>query len=52
MYELLNKAQIPFISSGHRPSLLKFHRYVLEISPDHRWKVEQSSEYQALNSAA
>lgn len=52
LYELLNKARIPFLSSGHRPSLLKFHRNVLQLSPDHQWKVEPSSDYQALNSAA
>jgi ABC transporter len=52
MYQLLSREGIPFLSSGHRPTLLKFHRNILRFSPDHRWKVEPSSEYQPLASAA
>ncbi len=52
LYELLVKQRIPFLSSGHRPTLLKFHRNILQLSPDHRWMVEPSSEYNALSSAA
>jgi len=52
MYELLNKRRIPFLSSGHRPSLLKFHRNVLELSANNCWKVKPSSEFEIHASAA
>jgi putative ATP-binding cassette transporter len=45
MYELLKQRQIPFLSAGHRPTLLKFHRNVLELSANNRWKVEPSAEF-------
>jgi putative ATP-binding cassette transporter len=45
MYELLKQQHIPFLSAGHRPTLLKFHRYVLELSANNRWKVEPSAEF-------
>ncbi len=48
MYGLLRQSGIPFLSSGHRPSLLIFHRNVLELSGDDRWKVEPSSEFENL----
>jgi vitamin B12/bleomycin/antimicrobial peptide transport system ATP-binding/permease protein len=44
MYELMTKQQIPFLSSGHRPTLLRFHRNVLELSAN-RWKVEPSADF-------
>jgi vitamin B12/bleomycin/antimicrobial peptide transport system ATP-binding/permease protein len=47
MYELLNQRRIPFLSSGHRPTLLKFHRNVLQLSVDNRWKVEPSAEFES-----
>lgn len=52
MYELLRKESIPFLSSGHRPSLLKFHRNILELSADGRWRVEPNSEFDFLPNAA
>ena len=52
MYELLNRQGIPFLSSGHRPTLLKFHRNILQLSTDHTWKVEPSKQFEALTSAA
>ncbi|MGO9606397.1 MAG: ABC transporter ATP-binding protein/permease [Candidatus Binataceae bacterium] len=52
MYQLLHKQGIPFLSSGHRPTLLKFHRNVLELSSNHSWKVEPSSQFEVLTSAA
>src|ERR1017187_4914087 len=42
MYGLLNQRRIPCLSSGHRPTLLKFHRNVLELSANNRWKVQPS----------
>ncbi len=52
MYELLRKEGIPFLSAGHRPSLLKFHRNILELSADGRWTVEPSSEFEFQPNAA
>ena len=52
MYELLSKQHIPFLSAGHRQTLLKFHRNVLQLVPNENWKVEASSEFEMLNSAA
>ena len=52
MYELVNQQGIPFLSSGHRPSLLKFHRNILQLSANHGWKVEPSSAFELLTSAA
>ncbi|SRR5579885_2704189 len=51
MYELLNKQQIRFLSSGHRPTLLKFHRNILKLSPD-RPELEANPGFAPLNSAA
>jgi vitamin B12/bleomycin/antimicrobial peptide transport system ATP-binding/permease protein len=45
MYELLRDREIPFLSSGHRLTLLKFHRNILRLSPDKSWKLEPSSEF-------
>jgi vitamin B12/bleomycin/antimicrobial peptide transport system ATP-binding/permease protein len=45
MYDLLNQRNIPYLSSGHRPTLLRFHRNVLELSAN-RWKVEPSAEFE------
>lgn len=52
MYSLLHTHGIPFLSLGHRPSLLKFHRNVLELSSNDSWKVEPSSQFEILTSAA
>jgi len=52
MYQLLRRKGIPFLSSGHRPGLLKFHRNVLHLFPDHGWKVEASLQFEDLTSAA
>jgi len=52
MYRLLHTQGIPFLSSGRRPSLLKFHRNVLELSSNDSWKVEPSSQFEILTSAS
>ena len=52
MYELLNQAHIPFLSSGHRSTLLRFHRNILQLSADRTWGTKPSSEFEALTSAA
>lgn len=52
MYELLSRKGIRFLSSGHRPTLRKFHRNILQLSPHQAWRLERSSEFEALTSAA
>jgi vitamin B12/bleomycin/antimicrobial peptide transport system ATP-binding/permease protein len=52
MYELLGRKRIRFMSSGHRSTLLKFHRNILQLSAEQTWKLERSSEFEALTSAA
>jgi hypothetical protein len=44
-------AVLPFLSSGHRPTLLKFHRNVLQLSPDRDWRIEPSGEFEVLTAA-
>ncbi len=51
MYELLRNSGIPYLSLGHRPSLLKFHRNVLELHATSHWNVEPSSEYETMTTA-
>jgi vitamin B12/bleomycin/antimicrobial peptide transport system ATP-binding/permease protein len=51
MYELLSRHAIPFLSSGHRPTLLKFHRNVLQLSLDREWKIEASHEFEVQTAA-
>ena len=52
MYELLRRKRIRFLSSGHRRTLLKFHRNILQLSPHQTWKPERSSEFETLTGAA
>jgi ABC-type uncharacterized transport system fused permease/ATPase subunit len=47
----MNRQAIPFLSSGHRPTLLKFHRNVLQLSPDREWYIEASGEFEAQTAA-
>ena len=42
---------IPFLSSSHRPTALKFHRNVPDLSPDPSSRIEPSSQV-ALATAA
>ncbi len=43
LYELLAASGIRFLSTGHRPSLLPFHRKVLEIFGPGQWKLLPST---------
>lgn len=51
MYQLMNRQAIRFLSSGHRPTLLKFHRNVLQLSPDREWYIEASGEFEVQPAA-
>ena len=47
LYQQLKATTTTFISVGHRPSLLKYHDYVLELAGDSSWKLIQTQDYQA-----
>jgi vitamin B12/bleomycin/antimicrobial peptide transport system ATP-binding/permease protein len=51
MYELLAASGIRFLSTGHRPSLLRYHRSVLDILGPRDWKLAPSAEIAALPAA-
>jgi vitamin B12/bleomycin/antimicrobial peptide transport system ATP-binding/permease protein len=51
MYELLSRQAIPFLSSGHRPTLLKFHRNVLQLSLDREWTIKANGEFEVQTAA-
>jgi vitamin B12/bleomycin/antimicrobial peptide transport system ATP-binding/permease protein len=40
MYHLMNARNIAYMSSGHRSSLLKYHRNTLQLLPNRGWRVE------------
>lgn len=46
LYDQLKSKDTTFISVGHRPSLLKYHNYVLELVGDATWKVSPLENYQ------
>jgi len=46
LYDQLKNKETTFISVGHRPSLLKYHDYVLELGGDASWKLSPMETYQ------
>ncbi|MBD1909499.1 MULTISPECIES: ABC transporter ATP-binding protein/permease [unclassified Leptolyngbya] len=46
LYDQLKSKDTTFISVGHRPSLLKYHNYVLELHGDGTWKMSPLENYQ------
>lgn len=47
MYDLMNQRSIPYLSSGHRASLLKFHRNILQLLPDRGWRLDANPVFGA-----
>ncbi len=45
LYSLLQKRELAIISVGHRPTLIEFHKSVLELMGDGSWKLQPSSTY-------
>jgi len=39
LYHLLQAAELTYVSVGHRPSMLQYHQYVLELSGAGRWRL-------------
>uniref|UniRef100_B8HQF7 ABC transporter domain protein n=1 Tax=Cyanothece sp. (strain PCC 7425 / ATCC 29141) TaxID=395961 RepID=B8HQF7_CYAP4 len=46
VYEQIQATASSFVSVGHRPSLLRYHQYVLELSGDSHWRLLPTEEYQ------
>lgn len=46
LYDQLRQKDTTYISVGHRPSLLKYHDYVLELTGDTTWRLTPTTEYQ------
>ena len=40
LYQYLSENETTFISVGHRPSLVKYHDWVLEMQPGEKWKLQ------------
>ncbi|MEH2121704.1 ABC transporter ATP-binding protein/permease [Nostoc sp.] len=45
LYQQLKAKQTTLISVGHRPSLLQYHEYVLELDGNSNWKLIPTEEY-------
>lgn len=43
LYQHLIKTKITFISVGHRPSLVKYHTWLLEMQSGEQWKLEKAN---------
>lgn len=46
LYQQLKDQQVTFISVGHRPSLVQYHKYVLELTGDTLWQLTSAETYQ------
>lgn len=47
LYSLLARSDIRYLSTGHRPSLLRYHRYVLDLRGGEDWTLVESPEFVA-----
>lgn len=45
LYQHLKDSSITFVSVGHRPTLLKYHQQVLELSSDKTWRLISPADY-------
>jgi putative ATP-binding cassette transporter len=52
LYDLLAASGIRYLSTGHRPSLLPFHRKVLEIFGPGEWRLLSSAAAAEVNAAS
>ena len=42
LYQYLLDTHTTFVSVGHRPSLVKYHRWILQLQPGERWKLREN----------
>ena len=45
LYQKLQEMGVTFVSVGHRPSLLKYHDQVLELTGDTQWRLVAPDDY-------
>ncbi|NJL91043.1 MAG: ABC transporter ATP-binding protein/permease [Coleofasciculaceae cyanobacterium SM2_1_6] len=45
LYQKLREMEVTFVSVGHRPSLLKYHNQVLELTGGTQWRLVAPEEY-------
>ncbi|CAK9436498.1 uncharacterized protein LODBEIA_P10560 [Lodderomyces beijingensis] len=50
LFELLQKKKIPFITFSHRPLLMKYHDYILEIEQGGSWVLHDLTSEENLQS--
>lgn len=43
LYQYLLDENITFVSVGHRPSLIKYHRWLLEMQEGEQWKLQEAN---------
>ena len=48
LFELLKSKKIPFITLSHRPLLMKYHDYILEIEEEGTWKLHDLTSEENL----
>jgi vitamin B12/bleomycin/antimicrobial peptide transport system ATP-binding/permease protein len=46
LYNHLKQTKTTFVSVGHRPTLVQYHRLVLEIFEDERWQLKEASNFE------
>jgi vitamin B12/bleomycin/antimicrobial peptide transport system ATP-binding/permease protein len=45
LYQLLQDRKLSYISVGHRPNLVNYHRRVLQLQGDRTWQVMAAADY-------
>jgi putative ATP-binding cassette transporter len=49
LYRQLAETSTTLVSISHRPSVLKYHQQVLELSGNGKWQLYPASEYEFKN---
>ncbi|MGA9381053.1 MAG: hypothetical protein WBV73_19995, partial [Phormidium sp.] len=52
LYEQLQETKTTFISVGHRESLFNYHKWVLELTENSRWRIVSVSDYRQQKAIA
>ena len=52
LYRLLQASEIPYVSVGHRPSVLQYHQHVLELTGASHWRLLPVESYVLETSAS
>ena len=52
LYQLLSRTDVTMISISHRPTTIKFHQLVLELSDSGGWNLYPTNDYLAAQEAA